>query len=157
FRTMIGNRIRYAIDLLQKDPEKASVTWLRGHNFDRDDIYEFLRIIQSSVFEWSKRITTFIEAVCFGNMRLALQMFTTFLTSGATDVGKMLLIYRRDRKYNVAFHEFIRSIMLGERQYYKEESSPVLNIFNCTGEKNSSHFPARRVLAILLTKRGETS
>lgn len=157
FRAMIGNRINYAIDLLQRKPGQVTITWLHGQQFEREDICQFLRIIQSSIFEWSKRITLFIEAVCFGNMRMALQMFTTFLTSGATDVGKMLLIYRRGQGYTVAFHEFIRSIMLGERQYYKEDQSPILNVFNCTGEKNSSHFTARRVLAALLEHRGETS
>jgi hypothetical protein len=157
FRAMIGNRINYAINLLRASGDSLTKTSLRGYQFDREDICQFLQIIQSSIFEWSKHITLFIEAVCFGNMRLALEMFTTFLTSGATDVEKMLIIYRRTKSYTVAFHEFIRSIMLGERQYYKEEQSPILNIFNCTGEKNSSHFTIRRVLAVLLDHRGEMS
>ena len=157
FRAMIGNRINYAIDLLRKGSQRLPAALFRGQQFDREDICQFLQIIQTSIFEWSKRITLFIEAVCFGDMRLALQMFTTFMTSGATDVGKMLLIYRREKDYTVAFHEFIRSIMLGERQYYKEDQSPILNIYNCTGEKNSSHFTARRVLAVLLDHRGETT
>ena len=48
-------------------------------------------------------------------MRSALEYFIAFLTSGATDVDKMLNIYRRDGKYHVGFHEFVKSIMLAAR------------------------------------------
>ena len=90
-------------------------------------------------------------------MRMALEMFTTFLASGATDVDKMLTIYRRDGAYFVAFHEFVKSIMLGDRKYYKESASPVMNLFDCSADRNSSHFTGLRILRFLLSRRGETS
>jgi hypothetical protein len=93
-----------------------------GPYFDRKAIAEFLRIVEYSIFEKNKNIQRFIEAICFGNMRMALQMFTTFLISGATDVDKMLHIFHRDGSYFVAFHEFVKSIMLGERRYYKKHT-----------------------------------
>jgi hypothetical protein len=157
FRAMIQNRIEYAIRALESRDGQGLSTILRGHTFDTDDICAFLRIVQSSVLEWSKRIARFMECICFGNMRSALQMFTIFLVSGATDVDKMLLIYRRDGRYNVAFHEFLKSVMLQDRAYYREEQSPILNIFNCTGERNASHFTCLRLLALLLDHRGETN
>lgn len=157
FRKMIGNRIEYAIQCLEQNDGTLIGTVLRGRTFDTQDICEFLRIVQFSLLEWSWRISRFIECICFGNMRSALQMFTTFLTSGATDVDKMLFIYRRQGVYNVAFHEFIKSIMLQDRAYYKEEQSPIFNVFNCTSEKNASHFTALRVLALLLEHRSESN
>ena len=72
-------------------------------------------------------------------MRMALEMFTTFLVSGATDVDKMLAIYNREGAYFVAFHEFVKSIMLGDRKYYKESESPVMNLYDCGADRNSSH------------------
>ena len=48
-------------------------------------------------------------------------------------------------------------IMLGERKYYKESESPVMNLYDCGAEKNSSHFTSLRVLAFLLSRRGESS
>ncbi len=92
---MITNRISYAIRTLAQQDKALTQTVLKGRVFDTKDICEFLKIVHSSVFEWSKRISEFIECICFGNMRLALNMFATFLTSGATDVDKMLLIYRK--------------------------------------------------------------
>jgi hypothetical protein len=157
FRKMIGNRIEYAIRGLEEPNVTLMATVLRGRTFDAQDICEFLRIVQFSVLEWSWRIYRFIECICFGNMRSALEMFTTFLTSGATDVDKMLLIYRRDGAYHVAFHEFLKSVMLQDRAYYKEDQSPILNVFNCTSEKNASHFTTLRVLALLLEHRSESN
>jgi len=157
FRLMVVNRIEYAIRALEERRDELVKTVLRGRSFDTKDIGEFLRIVQHSVFEWSRRISRFIECIRFGNMRSALQMFTTFLTSGATDVDKMLLIYRREGSYNVAFHEFLKSVMLQDRAYYKEDQSPILNLFNCTSEKNASHFAGMRMLSLLLEHRSESS
>ncbi len=69
----------------------------------------------------------------------------------------MLRIQRREGSYNVAFHEFVKAIMLGERRYYKEEQSPVFNMFNTGTEKNSSHFTAWRILNVLLSHEGEST
>lgn len=157
FRKMVGSRIEYAIQALESQNTGIESTILAGYTYDAADICEFLRIVQASVLSWNKSISRFIECICFGNMRSALQMFTTFLVSGATDVDKMLLIYRRDGAYNVAFHEFLKSVMLQDRSYYKEDQSPILNIFNCTSERHSSHFTAMRVLALLLEHRGESN
>jgi hypothetical protein len=84
-------------------------------------------------------------------------MFSTFMTSGATDVDKMLNIYRRSGSYYVAFHEFVKSIMLSERRYYKDSASPILNLFDCSAERNSSHFSALRILRLLFQRRGDST
>ena len=90
-------------------------------------------------------------------MRLALDMFTMFMTSGATDVDKMLNIYRHSGAYFVAYHEFVKSIILGDRRYYKDESSDILNVFDCGAERNSSHFTSLRVVGALSQRRGEST
>lgn len=154
---MIGSRLRFAIDALDKNSSLRDTIIPDGIAFDADSISAFLRIVEYSIFEYNKNIARFIESLCFGNMRMALEMFTTFLVSGATDVDKMLAIHRRDGAYFVAFHEFVKSIMLGERKYYKEAASPVMNLFDCGAERNSSHFTSIRLLRFLLSRRGEAS
>jgi len=157
FRVLIGSRIAYALNVLQRSEDDLRVIMPSGIEFDRDSIADFLKIVQTSIFQQSRTIARLIEAVCFGNMRLALQMFTTFLMSGATDVDKMLLIFRRDGSYYVAFHEFVKSIMLGDRKYYKEEQSPIMNIFDCGAQRNSSHFTSLRTINLLAARRGEAT
>jgi hypothetical protein len=79
------------------------------------------------------------------------------MTSGATDVDKMLNIYRRDGAYYVAFHEFLKSIMLGDRRYYKDQASNIMNLFDCGTERNSSHFTSIRIIKALSLRRSEAS
>ena len=157
FRRLIGSRIEFAIGALERRTAVGAALIPDGIPFDEASVIAYLRIVEYSVFEQNKNIARFIESLCFGNMRMALEMFATFLVSGATDVDKMLAIYRREGAYFVAFHEFIKSIMLGDRKYYKESASPVVNLFDCGADRNSSHFTSLRVLAFLLSRRGEAS
>jgi hypothetical protein len=157
FRRMIDSRIRFALDILEKQKGPIDYVLREGISIDRIAIADFLRIIETSIFEQNLNIARFIEALCFGNMRLALDMFTMFMTSGVTDVEKMLNIYRKQDAYFVAFHEFVKSIMLGERRYYKDQASFIGNLFDCGAERNSSHFTSLRVIRALLLRRGESN
>ena len=157
FLDVIQNRIAYAQKVMKKTFENPSFSATPHKIQDARDIYDLLTIVNQSLFSVNHNIVRFIEAICFGNMRSALEMFIGFLTSGATDVDKMLNIYRRDGQYFVGFHEFIKSVMLSARKYYKEEQSPILNVFDCGTYKNSSHFTALRILYLLLSYRGQSS
>ena len=136
FRHLIGSRITFALRSLS-DEESRNLITPEGIEFDATSIATFLKIVEFSIFEQNRNIARFVESLCFGNMRMALEMFTTFLVSGATDVDKMLAIYNREGAYFVAFHEFVKSIMLGDRKYYKESESPVMNLYDCSAEKET--------------------
>jgi hypothetical protein len=155
FRKLIDSRIKFALDILEKSIGPTDYVLHSGIPIDRTAIADFLRIIETSIFEQNHNIARFIEALCFGNMREALDMFTMFMTSGATDVDKMLNIHRESGSYFVAFHEFVKSIMLGERRYYRDQASAILNLFDCGSERNSSHFTSLRIIHALSVRRGE--
>lgn len=158
FRQMIGQRINFILRLIDNVNSSTIQKFTEFSDLkDKNTISDFLKIVEYSIFEKNRNIARFIDHLCFGNMRVALQMFSTFLVSGATDVDKMLRIYKRDGNYFVAFHEFLRSIMLGERYYYKEAYSTILNVFECGQEKNSSHFTSLRILSILNLHRSEST
>ena len=154
FREMIVNRIQYTLDLLSK-PARNNGEDTEKHM--HQSIADFLQIVQMSIFDRNRRIARFIEAICQGNMRFALKLFSNFLKSGATDVDKMLYIYRRDGRYNVAYHEFVKSIMLDDRHFYNEDFSAIMNLFNVGTQKNSSHFTSFRLINVLLAHRSESS
>lgn len=157
FKWLIGSRIHFAISVLKGEKQLPGFSFSSGIAIDRESISQFLEVVEKSLFGKNKSISRFVEAICFGNMRSALQMFTTFLVSGATDVEKILYIYHREGTYFVAFHEFLKSVMLGDRHYYKESQSPIMNLFDCGAQKNSSHFTALRILRLLLSHRGEST
>ncbi len=150
FRKLIEHRLNYAARTLMKSEDEIKYFLKSGIKLDRKAIVEFLSIIQKSIFAKSKQIPVFVEAICYGNMRLALDMFNTFLVSGATDVDKMLHIFNETGSYQVAFHEFLKSVMLEERMYYKEtDGNPIMNVFECGADRNSSHFTGLRLLKLL--------
>jgi hypothetical protein len=157
FRKMIGHRIKYALTIMSATELTSSKFRKISELQQKQNIVDFLKIVEYSVFTKNRNIARFIDHLCFGNMRQALEMFSTFLVSGVTDVEKMLRIYRREGTYYVAFHEFVRSIMLGDRYYYKEAYSSILNVFECGKEKNSSHFTSLRLLNILNTFKTQSS
>jgi hypothetical protein len=155
FRRMIDSRIRFALSVLEKSSGPVDYVLPNGVAVDRKAIADFLRIVNTSIFEVNRNIARFIEFLCFGNMRMALNMFSLFMTSGATDVDKMLAIYRREGDYFVASHEFVKSVMLGDRCYYKEAASDIMNVFDCGAEKNASHFTALRIIHLLSERKGD--
>jgi hypothetical protein len=101
---MIDSRIRFALNVLEKGQGPIDYVLRGGVSIDHSAVTDFLRIVEKSIFERNHNIARFIEALCFGNMRQALDMFTTFMASGATDVDKMLNIYRQSGEYFVGFH-----------------------------------------------------
>ena len=150
FRELIHKRLEHAMKVLLRSDDEIKLMLRSGIKLEKKEIIDFLKILEESIFVRSKNIARFIEAICGGNMRLALDTFSTFLVSGTTDVDKMLAIYRRDGSYQVAFHEYVKSIMLMDRFYYKETAeNPIMNIFDCGTEKNSSHFTALRLIRML--------
>ncbi len=156
FLMLISHRLKYCRKMLDLPQEDVVVRLGTNIKFNREEISKFFDIIEYSIFSRNKNIVRFIESLSFGNMRESLDMFATFLYSGATNVDKMLLIYDRDGQYFVSFHEFAKSVILGDRRYYKDSESKILNLFDCGSERNSSHFIAIRLLALLLAHSHET-
>lgn len=157
FATLISRRLSYALNMLAMDPTEIIIRLRSDVQFDTTTVRKFLKIIEYSIFSKNRNISRFIESLAFGNMREALDMFATFLYSGATNVDKMLRIFDRDGLYFVPFHEFAKSVMLGDRCYYRDSESKITNLFDCGQDKNSSHFTAIRLLALLLSHINETS
>lgn len=159
FRKLIGLRLKYTRNLLKLDDRKVRLIIKSGGSFDKQQVSDFLGIIEQSLLAYNKNISRFIECISSGNMRVALDLFTRFLYSGSTDVDKMLSIVSRSGAYYVPFHEFAKSVILGDRKYYRESEglNEVLNVFDCGLERNGGHFTALRILNVLLDHRSVNS
>ena len=82
-------------------------------------------------------------------MRRALELFSIFLTSGNTKIrDEILPIYRYgDSKiYQIAYHQFVKAIVLGTNRYYSEQKSYLMNMFNFNPEYSHSHFLNLKIL-----------
>jgi hypothetical protein len=155
-KKLIEVRINMALKKLSYDnPTNIHVA---GKDVSTHDVANFLKVVHANILEKHKPLFTFIQSLAYGNMRLALSMLNTFMTSGTTDVGKILYKYLHQRDpYKVPFHEFVKSITLGEFRYFKEDRSPVTNIYDVQAAPNSSHFTGIRLLRYLDSRRNNRS
>lgn len=156
---LLSLRLRYTRDHLRSLMPNASGSEL-------DDVGDFLEAVRiGGVGEFgrpgSSNVVRLLERVSMGDMRSALRMFRTFVSSGNTRIDKILKISRENRSarhpYHVPFHEFTKSVMLGDHRYYSEKHSSVLNLFSLSGYAPGSHFTSLRILTYLMLASNRTS
>jgi hypothetical protein len=152
FKQLLELRINFAVN--------EAVQRARGIEAgDEEKVYgeivTLFDLLRRSILGTNRNIIRLVESIAYGNMRLALNLFNTFITSGATNVPKIIKTYRTSGGYSVPFHEFAKSVMLGDYQYYKESRSLVLNLFNVSRAPNASHFTTLRVLKYLQERGGD--
>ena len=144
---VIHKRLRYAINLLESGVIGTTIEGVDFH-VDLQDLLDYLRIIDYS-FEKSDELIEFVDNVCGGNIRLALDFIRTFVGSGHANTAKMLDIYRETGRYNVAFHEFVRAVIFGDYRDYHPGFSEITNLFDISGADGREHFLAPILLAYL--------
>jgi hypothetical protein len=108
-------------------------------------------LIESSTVQ-SGNIIRFLASISAGDMRLALSMFSEFMSSGNTDVDKITRIVARQRNaYFMPFHEFAKSAILGSRRFFRGSASRIINVFSPSSAQGASYWTICRILARLLS------
>lgn len=152
FKELLEKRLYFALSNIKKE-KKEYFTSFGAFKVKIIDLQAFLEVIISSVLEHSKgiKILKFMECIACCNMRIALDMFKMFLTSGNTKVENYIRDYLSERgKYIIPFHEFARSVMLGDRKYYSEPRGKfVLDLFSIGKGSVVSPFTRLRILELL--------
>jgi energy-coupling factor transporter ATP-binding protein EcfA2 len=146
---IISRRLTFIVDELMSNG--LSKQMLPNPN-QADKVAAFLKIVNSSIMHDRKHARFFLESIAMGNLRRAMEIFSSFLVSGHTDAGKILAIGR----YYIPLHEFIKSIGLGDNRNYQSELSPILNLFSISDESKPSHFTKVRILELLYFKRNRS-
>lgn len=123
----------------------------------RREIETLLSTFINSTTRGNRNIVRLLSSVSNADMRYALAMFREFISSGNTDVDKILAISARHGNYTVPFHEFAKSAILGSRRYYRSSVSHVLNVFVRSAARGASHLAACRLLARLSAAQGASS
>lgn len=105
----------------------------------------YLEILEYS-FTYNQELIEFIDNISYGNIRLALEFITTFISSGHVDTEK---IFKRDeehvdrndgQRYLVPVHEFLRAIIYGDHKYYYPSATCITNIFDISENDQKEHF-----------------
>lgn len=132
----------------------------RGTIPDRDTLATVQRILSSMLRSTTKRespIARMLACVSGGDIRYALDMYRQFVSSGNTDFAKIERILTESGSYDVPFHEFAKSAILGTRRFYRGSLSHIVNAFARSSAAGASHLTACRILARLAAAEGAAS
>lgn len=155
FSKMIEIRIEKSLEAISN--EKIPTIFVSNQKVSKDELLNFLRVVHDNLFRPYRPTINLIESISYGDMRYSLHLLNTFMTSGTTDVGKILIHHMKSGGYTVAFHEFVKSVTLSEYKYYKENRSFIINLYDIQKERNSSHFTGIRLLRYLAKHRNDPS
>jgi len=143
---VISKRFKYGINLLTRgillgSPSKISIK--------TKTLADYLGVLDYS-FSNNKYLIEFLENICGGNIRLALDLLRIFIGSGHIDTEKILAIYRESGDYLVPLHEFLRAVTYVDHQLYYPLASVILNLFDISSPDGKEHFLASILLAQML-------
>lgn len=158
FLNLLKSRIEFTISFLQR------TSILKSYRIDDDtgkQLIHFFEILLRSFAkdnEQSRQIVHFFDTISVGNMREALRMFNSFLTSGNTNIEEMFKREKSEKNtYQVSFHQLLKSIILGEHRFYSSERSHIANVFDFDTSLSDSHFNQLRILNYLIQKENSKS
>jgi len=142
---VVNKRLEYVINLLDRGseiglPERVTVkaTTLR----------DYLQVLVYS-FSKNRHLIEFLDNMCGGNIRLALDFVRAFVGSGHVDTAKILNIYNETGRYLVPLHEFLRAVMYVDNVHYSPTASEIVNLFDITSPDGREHFLSPILLAQL--------
>lgn len=158
FLDMILKRIDFTINIIN---DKAIAKLLPSlGRAELDEIKKYFIIIKGSLAkknEQSRKLVSFIHNVSVGNMREALAMFNNFISSGNTNIDEIFSIYDTTGDYQIAYHQYVKSIMLGEYRYYMQNRSHIMNLFDFDMSISDSHFNMLKTLYYLQERNNSRS
>ena len=105
----------------------------------------YLEILEYS-FSYNQELIEFIDNISYGNIRLALELITTFISSGHVDTEKILekdeehIKSHDNQRYLVPVHEFLRAIIYGDHKYFYPSATCVSNLFDISKKDPREHF-----------------
>ncbi|TAK27041.1 MAG: hypothetical protein EPO40_18885 [Myxococcaceae bacterium] len=108
----------------------------------------YLRMLRRS-FAHNQAIASFCEDISGGSMRLALDYVVGFMSCGHVDAKKILTLWAEGETYVIPYHEFVRGVMYGDREYYTGSESPILNVYDYNSSDRRELFVVLVVMSIL--------
>jgi energy-coupling factor transporter ATP-binding protein EcfA2 len=133
-------RLSYAANIIKKHS-----AYERNNFVDQsvlNDCGIYLNILEREFSNYSSPLTSFLSACSHGDTRLSLDLFSSFLLSGYTNVDEMISA----GYWNFRIHQVIKPVMIPNRYFYDESLSDIPNIYQLRSNRHSSHFTGLRIL-----------
>lgn len=148
---VIRKRIGFALRVAEG---KAAPAALRGVELNLGNIALFLTAVLRSI-RGNSSIRLFLGNITGGNIRLVIEMISTFCGSPNIDAQRIVEIERTEGAYSVPLHEFSKHALLGEHAYFNAISSNVAcNLFDVSTADQREHFIACLIIAYVGSPMG---
>ena len=144
---VVGKRLRYGIQI-QLSEKGMDVSTGGQVSVRTEGLRDYLKVLDYS-FVQNRELKEFLDNMCGGNIRLALDFVRAFIGSGHVDTGKILDIYRQTGEYLVPLHEFLRAVTYGDHEHYSPAASEIVNVFDISTPDGKEHFLSPILLAQL--------
>lgn len=139
---VIKKRLEFALKITRGEIKSQ---YLRDSSIKLSSFERYIKILLYS-FENNEELMEFIDNICWGNIRLALEFVTTFIGSGHIDSKKMLdkEIEKVKRSpgehYCIKLYKFLRAIIYGVNKYFDPKRSEIANLFDISTMDGKEHF-----------------
>ena len=144
---VLTKRLDFILDILQRTPCSETELSFSQKN-EINTIISFLKICRKEIQRKSSALSTFLRYSTHGDVRMALEFFKGFLTSGYTNINEMA----PHADWMFQEHQVIKPMMIPDRFFYDERLSKMPNVFQLRNESKSSHFSGLRLLDMLNKK-----
>jgi len=144
YRDVLKKRIQYAVDNFKFVNVKGDLD-AKSFKLSESALSNLFKSLYKTLFlETNSQVLKFLEETSYPDIRSGLEKFNKFLISGHTKITA----YIADPNYNIPVWEFIKSVALESRLYYKHDVSLIHNLFY-PSPKNRNHFTKIRILNYL--------
>ncbi|UNM96744.1 type I restriction endonuclease [Ignatzschineria rhizosphaerae] len=138
FQTVLTRRVQLALDLISEESSesKPQQSKIRLKNdmyvmFDpNNDGSTYLLSMLNSVLNNENSIRRLLTGLSGGNIRIALEMFLNFCSSGHIPNEEIIKIRKSSNSYTMPGHIAVRALMRGNRRYYISKFSHIKNLLD---------------------------
>jgi hypothetical protein len=98
--------------------------------YKKSDLEEFLRELYVELFDRKRNISRLLEAVAGWDVRRALQIFVSIITSGHLSPTAITSTVLGGRSAGISEHNILKILMRGEYQFFSDDSGFVSNLLS---------------------------
>ncbi len=134
-------RLDYIVDLIKGRKKSNDGMTFADDKFNTDCV-NYLNILTREFSNDTSPLNSFLTACAHGDIRLSLDLFSSFLLSGYTNVDEMI----GSGHWTFKIHQVIKPVMVPTRYFYDEHLSDIPNVFQIRSPRHGSHFTSLRIL-----------
>lgn len=134
---VIRKRLEFALNQLKNSGSLPGMP--SGISLASRSLESYLKMLIRA-FASQTEVIEFIDNMCAGNVREALNYVGSFVGSGHVDSEKILTAMDRSGTYLLPLHEFLRAVIYKDSEHYDPSDSPIPNVYDITSNSSAEHF-----------------